>query len=199
MHRSKDVTTRDFNKGVTIHLSCRTAPNAGSERIVAATATEDFPIEGVAIITLSGTSLGVVIISEDVIHIVVTISVTIGPRITLVELTSDGIDLRCVTRSDSGCCSFPLFVSVGNPLVCCGIRIVTETYLTPLNLHMGVTHHQAVLGATIHGGRDDGRAADFQIGAIDYTKSRGFVICDRVGFTTATTKDITEIVVYRIK
>ena len=198
---AEDVAALDFDKGIAIHSSCSTAPNTGSEGIVAATAAEDFSKEGIAVRALSGTTMRVVFISEDVVHIVVTIAVTKRPGIALVELTSDGINSRfIITSTDCIYCFIPLIFSIGKPLVASrSTRIVSETYLATQNLHMGIAQHQAVFGATIHGGRDNRRAADFQISAVNHTHRDGFGELDGVGFAATTTENPTVVVILRQK
>ena len=141
----------------------------------------------------------VVFVSEDVVHIVITIAVTKRPGIALVELTGDGINSRfIITSTDSIYCFIPLVFSIGKPLVAFRSSwIVSKTYLATQNLHMGVAQHQAVFRATIHGGRDNRRAADFQISAVNHTHRDGFGVLDGVGFATTTTENPTIVVILR--
>ena len=66
--RSKDMAALDFNKSIAVYITCRTAPNARRDGIIATTAAEYLPEESVAVSTNGRT--GLVVLIGRVINII---------------------------------------------------------------------------------------------------------------------------------
>ena len=131
------------------------------------------------------------LVSVNIISIIVTVCIAVGPVVTFVETVGIGFGEGAVLdflnhRS-------PFFLIISTIMHLRG-SIISRAYLATGNLHMRITHDKAVLTATVCGGRDKCGTADFQMCFLDHGKEVGRRISKRVGFATATAENITHVV-----
>ena len=146
----QDMTTSDGDIGVTIHRTCRPQPLACSVGEGTATATKHITVIGMTVRTDSGTAFRVVTASEWIVGLIFLFSSSIDsaiyPMWTFCHCCCRCFDVRCTGTVD---------IDEGSRSIGCRLSC-TATYLTAIDIYMGIVQYMTILCSAIDGTLDKG-------------------------------------------